>query len=88
MVIQCDAMMMDGGSLRELQIFENCGEKFALDWPREFRATADPCYDLHTCTAGQGGRKGHCIGGRAAKVQRQTHRVHSVHTAGAENTIF
>ena len=36
------------------------------------------------------GRKGHCIasGGGARKNALQTHRVHSVHTAGAENTIF
>ena len=83
--------------------FENCGEKFVL-WlaggvwggatyrllPMLWLAPLQ-CSALHLR---QCFRKGHCIALHwvvepcLGKNALQTHRVHSVHTAGAENTIF
>ena len=74
--------------LQLLGILKTVEKSLFSDWPGEFRATADPCYDLHTALQRAEWPKRALQWWSSGKNARQTHRVHSVHTAGAENTIF
>ena len=77
-----------------------CSREFWKHWRKVCSLTGRGSFELPrthvmTCTAVHlkqlqcvRGRKGHCIGWLGGKNALQTHRVHSVHTAGAENTIF